>query len=117
MTTKQLENAFNKMLHSDLKDKLTFSIEDWNTDRESGWVIFMDLDFEEIHRCSPKMFRTMNWYLSNPKQKHGQAKNSDSGYDRALSLMDSNTGGRHIDDYEGDKDEFVKTIYNLRKNS
>ena len=42
-------------------------------------------------------------------------KNSDSGYDRGISLMDSNTGSRHIKDYAEDKDKFVQEIYQLRK--
>lgn len=29
--------------------------------------------------------------------------------------MDSNTGSRHVDDYNDDKDEFVQIIYQLRK--
>ena len=115
MTAKQLNKAFKKMLHPDLKDEIEFSIEDWNNDRESGWVIFLDADFEELFRCSPKMYQALQWYLTNPKVKHSQAKNSDSGYDRALSLLDANTGSRHIEDYSDDKDELVQMFYQLRK--
>lgn len=114
MNSKQLEKAFKKMLHPDIKKQLDFSIDEWSNDTESGWVNFMD-DFEDIFRCSPKMIQAMQWYLTNPKEKHAQAKSSESGYDRGLSLMDSNTGSRHIEDYSEDMDKFVQEIYQLRK--
>jgi len=114
MNSKQLQNAFKKMLHGDIKKQLDFTIDEWNNDRETGWVTFMD-DFEDIFRCSPKMVQALQWYLTNPKLRHGQAKNSESGYDRGLSLMDSHTGNRHIEDYAEDKDKFVQEIYLLRK--
>mgnify|MGYP006935326124 CR=1 FL=1 len=114
MTSKQLEKSFKKMLHNDIKNILDFAIEDWNSKSESGWVVFME-DFEEVYRCSPKMFQALNWYLSNPKKNHTQAKNSNSGYDRALALMDSNTGSRTLYEFEEDKDSLVILILNLRK--
>jgi hypothetical protein len=112
MHSKQLQKAFKKMLHGDIKEQLDFTIEDWN--KETGWIVFVD-NFEDIFRCSPKMMQVLQWYLTNPKLRHAQAKNSESGYDRGISLMDKNTGARHIEDYANDKDKFVQKIYQLRK--
>ncbi len=114
MNTKHLEKAFKKMLHPDLKDMIDFSLENFDNKSQRGQVIFMD-DFEEIYTCGFKMTQMLDWYLGNPKMHHSTAKNSESGYEMALSLMDSNTGSRHIEDYNEDKDEFVQIIYQLRK--
>ena len=114
MNTKQLEMKFKKMLHPDIKNYLDFVLLDWNNEAHSGDVIFMD-DFEDIYRCSSSMFQSLQWYLNNPKDNHQQAKKSKNAYDRGLSLIDSNTGSRHLEDYVDDSDELVQVLYQLRK--
>lgn len=112
MTTKQLEAAFNKSLHSDLKDIISFKIDKWNG--ESGIIVFME-DFEPIFSCSKKMFQTMNWYYSNPKKFYDKIKDSTSGYDRGLAVIDSRTGTRTLDNFKYDEDEFVLLMLEIRK--
>lgn len=112
MTTKQLEAAFNKTIHSDLKDIITFKIEKW--DGETGIIVFME-DFENIFKCSKKMFQTMCWYYSNPKKFYDKIKDSTSGYDRGLAVIDSRTGTRTLDNFKDDNDEFVLTMLEIRK--
>ena len=115
MTSKQLDKAFQKMLHSDIQGELYFSIEDYNPDSERGWIVFMDKDFEELYRCSPKMHQILEWYLSSPKKAYSKALNSATGYERALAVLDQQTGMRCIDDWNDDEDTLVQTFYELRK--
>ena len=47
---KTIAECIQKMLHNDIKKQLDFTIEDWNNDRETGWLflwmtlkIFLDV--------------------------------------------------------------------------
>jgi hypothetical protein len=93
---KELEKKFKKMLHGDIKDKIDFSIKDF--DGEKGKVIFY-YDFEEIFTCGVGMVQSLNWYLKDNKKNYEKAKSSNNVYDRFLSFLDQQTGRRHYNDY------------------
>lgn len=115
MTTKQLETAFQKMLHSDIKGELFFALTDYDVESGKGRVSFMDRDFEELYECGFKMSQILNWYLSNPKKNYPKALHSDVGFERAMAVIDQQTGVRCIDDWNDDADELVQIFYELRK--
>lgn len=102
-----LEKKFKKMLHGDIKDKIDFSIKDF--DGEKGKVIFY-YDFEEIFTCGVGMVQSMNWYLKDNKKNYEKAKSSKDVYDRFLSFLDQQTGRRHFNDF---KDEEHPLFINL----
>ena len=47
MTISQLENAFQKTIHPDLKNKLFISVEDYQIDTDEGIIVFLDENFDE----------------------------------------------------------------------
>lgn len=103
------------MLHNDIKDKLFFSIEDYNFDTGEGIVIFLDENFDEIYKCNPKMIHRLAWYLENPIKNYTKALNSNSSIDYAFVILDQKTGKRTIDDWNNESDKLLQTLFKLRK--
>lgn len=115
MNTKQLEKDFQKMLHSDLKDKLFFTIEDYQFDTDEGIIVFLDENFDELYRCDPRMIHHLFWYLSNPKKNYTKALKGDNPLTHALVIIDQQTGKRTIDDWSDESNDLLKLFYELRK--
>jgi hypothetical protein len=115
MTTKQMEQKFQKMLHSDIKDKIFISIEDYQLETSQGIVVFLDEDFDVLYRSDPRMMHHISWYLENPKKNYTKALHSNNFLDNALAILDQQTGLRTINDWSEETNELLIIFFELRK--
>ena len=102
MTISQLENAFQKTIHPDLKNKLFISVEDYQIDTDEGIIVFLDENFDEIYKFDPRMIFHLKWYLENPSKHYNTALNSSNPLDNVLAIIDKQTGSRCIDDWKNE---------------
>ena len=115
MTISQLENAFQKSIHPDLKNKLFISVEDYQIDTDEGIIVFLDENFDEIYKFDPRMIFHLKWYLENPSKHYNTALNSSNPLDNVLAIIDKQTGSRCIDDWKNESNQLIKICYLLRK--
>lgn len=116
LSTKKIENDFNRMLHPDLLTRVYFSIENFDKTSETGIVVLLDEDFNELFRFDDsKGLDYFIWYLKDPQKNYNKALNSNNPYDNIFAILDKQTGKRTLDDWKDSKDILIDFFYNLRK--
>jgi hypothetical protein len=106
----QYEKIFNNIIHSDFKNRLFISVDNFNTNLEK--VSLLDENFEVLIECEKGFLGDLLYFLKDEEALYKAYRNSNNVNQRIIAFISRKNGSRSSNDWreidESDNIEILK---------